>query len=282
MKSGRVFDTTVGQFYEEIHPPEKLKNHYYCCNNQFYLDILFKMIENKQSFGIILLSGDETRMYTVNGENFQLLYTIYYDSPNKHSRGGWSQQRFDRIRLEKINEYYKKITEKMKFYYIDDSTQLPKIKGLILAGPAHTKNKIHEHESFDYRLKKIITNIDTTAEIKDTTICEIIKKNFNRLESECAEVNELIEEFLQSVRLNNGLAVYGLDYVINCLKMNLLKSVIASQSFFDKSGKDLENLCLISGCQLVITQSSIINDYGGIVALSWYLIDHDYLEINFI
>lgn len=267
-----VFDENcnLGQFYEEIDPPKKMRKHIYRCHNHFYLDILYEIIESYETFGIILLSGDESRLYTVNGENYKLLFAMRYNCPNKQSHGGWSQQRFDRLRLEKINEYYKKVLEKIKFYYIDKITDQPNIKGLIFAGPAQTKFKIANHEMFDYRLKKMILGIETTFEINDYTIHEIIKKSSNLLTFEDPIIKNTIEKFSAAIRNDNGLAVYGSNEVKKCLENNLLQYLIIAQSYFDKNNEKFDDICKKNGCQIIITGSSLIENYGGLAGLTWY------------
>src|SRR5207247_494008 len=104
--------------------------------------ILYDMVKTRQTFGIILSSGDEARLYTINGINHKLICTTSCYAPGKQGRGGQSKERLDRIRVEIINEYHKRVIEKMKQYYINTVTNQPQIRGLILAGPADTKNKI--------------------------------------------------------------------------------------------------------------------------------------------
>ena len=131
-KSSRIFDNNAYFVYEEIVPPQKLKKNLYRCDNRFELNILHEMSKKYENYRILLLSGDESKLYNVTGSSHKLLCTITCHAPGKQGHGGQSQQRLDRIRIETINEYHKRVLEKVKLYYIDNATSLPNIKGLIL------------------------------------------------------------------------------------------------------------------------------------------------------
>jgi peptide chain release factor subunit 1 len=56
------------------------------------------------------------------------------DLPKKHGRGGQSALRFARLRLEKRQNYVRKIAELMIQHFITHDR--PNVNGLIMAGPA--------------------------------------------------------------------------------------------------------------------------------------------------
>jgi peptide chain release factor subunit 1 len=237
------------------------------------------MTQNYDNYGIILLSGEKTYLYLATKSQHKLLCTVTAHIPNKQGRGGQSQKRFERLRMETIHEYHKRILDKMKTYYISPSNDQTNIKGLIFAGPSMTKNKIAEHEMMDYRLKKLIMKIETTAEIRENTISEILIKVDDLLISEGNEIKMAVKKFDESLSISDGYAVYGKKQVINLLKNNMLKYLIIHQNYFDEykqvNDLKLDELCQSNGCQMVITQSNIIEKYGGFAGLLWFPSDHN-------
>jgi len=265
-----VFDTNLGNLCCEIEPPQKIKKKLYRCDNRFHLDILYELVNTYDNYGIVLLSGDETRFYLISGPIQKLLFTIECNAPNKQGRGGQSQQRFDRLRLESINEYNKKILEKMKQYFIDRESNQPNIKGLVFAGPSQTKNKVAEHDMFDYRLKKILCRIETTSEITDGTIFTVITKVDDLISSESEETHAIVNQFTESIRRDDGLSIYGEKHIFYCLGHKLLQYLIVSNDYYEINKNKLDAICEKGGCEIVITTSHIIKTYGDIVGLSWY------------
>lgn len=236
------------------------------------------MSKKYENYGILLLSGDESKLYNVTGSSHKLLCIITCHAPGKQGHGGQSQQRLDRIRIETINEYHKRVLEKVKLYYIDNITSLPNIKGLILAGPSQTKHKIAEHDMFDYRLKKIILKIITTAECKNGTIYEVISQIDDILNAESIEVKNAINKFLDAIKFDTGLAVYGQTEVKNALQNNLLNYLIISKNDVKNDEKEFEKKCETSNCKLIVTASASIDSYGGIVGILWYPIKYELNE----
>ncbi len=268
--SSLVFDTSSGNLCCEIEPPQKIRRHWYRCDNKFHLDTLYEQTQTYDGYGVVLLSGNETKLYLVEGPNHKLLSMVECRAKGKQGRGGQSQQRFERLRLEDINDYHKKIHEKLKLHYINHSSDLPSVKGLIFAGPAQTKNKVAEHDMFDYRLKEILTRMETTGEIKEGTIIEVIDKISDLINSESDDIKDIVFQFTESIRTDDGLSIYGYQDISYCMEHNLLHYLIASNHYYDLNHEKLDEYCEKSGCQLVITISQIIETYGGIVGLAWY------------
>jgi peptide chain release factor subunit 1 len=246
----------------------------YMCDHRFHLDFLQSMVEEHDVYGVILLSGEESRLYTVSGSRYKLKCTVGYHAQKKQKKGGWSQQRIDRLRVEKMNVYHKKVLEKIKYHYIDMETNMPNVKGLILAGPAETKIRIRDHDMFDYRLKDIILAVESSAEINDSTIHEVVVK-VDHLLIDDDEAREIVEQFNESIILDDGLASYGPDEIEKYLKWGLLKVVLVHNDFVEEHcgnhfEKELEKKCSNVGCELLTTNSELVKNYGGIVGLLWY------------
>lgn len=272
-KQSLVFDESPGNFCCVIEPPHKVKTYWYRCDSKFHLDFLYAMTEIYDTFGVILLAGEIAKLYSIDGNDYKFLYKLTNYAPSKQGRGGQSKERLERVRLEYYNDYYKRILESAKTYFIDTSTNLPNIKGLILAGPSLTKNKVLDHETFDYRLKKIVKKVITTSEIIDTTIIAVIDQISDLLSDDNDETKIIVKRFNEGITIDNGLSVYGPAIVLKCLNDNQLKHLIVHQSYIDeyKDSKDeLSLICKNNGCQMYISNSNNILTYGRLCGLLWY------------
>ena len=74
-------------------------------------------------------------------------------------REGQSARRFERLRDNELNEYYRRVAEHAHTVFIDQFN----VKGLIVAGPGPTKENFLKEEYLDYRLQKnVIITMDTS------------------------------------------------------------------------------------------------------------------------
>jgi len=95
--------------------------------------------------------------HTLTGDAQQTLFKLDVDLPKKHGRGGQSKNRFARRREEKRGWYTTKIAALTIQYFIDPSTSLPSVKGLVIAGLANLKEDVHK--KLDPRLSKIVVSV---------------------------------------------------------------------------------------------------------------------------
>jgi peptide chain release factor subunit 1 len=256
----------AGEFCMEVIPPIALKRNFYRCDHYFHVDLLRQMMQDHPKYGVILISGDEARIYSVDQDNYKLLMTYNPIIHGKHGRGGQSKNRFERLHEEAVASYHKKVIEKVNSYFINQN-QI-EIKGLIFAGPALTKNKVSENECLDYRLKKLVVKTETTGEITDHSIIELIERNQSLLSAETLEIRNQVDNFEKALQLNSGLAVYGKDETLKSLAEKQLKILIISSNLILNDHIQLQ--CESSGCELIITSSQVIETYGGYTGLLWY------------
>lgn len=250
----------------EVIPPIALKRNFYRCDHYFHVDLLRQMMQDHPKYGVILISGDEARIYSIDQNSHKLLMTYNPIIHGKHGRGGQSKNRFERLHEEAVAGYHKKIIEKVNFYFINDNQVT--IKGLFFAGPSLTKNKVSENECLDYRLKKLVVKTETTGEITDHSILELIDRNQSLLSAETIEICNQVENFKQEIQLNSGLGVYGKDETLNLLEHKQLKTLILSSNLTIEDNIKIQ--CESYGCELIITSNQVIETYGGYTGLLWY------------
>lgn len=153
-------------------PPNPVKKFYYECGKKFYLDDLIKLYDSHDNNAIVLVSGKRTDFYLHNPNRTILLKTMAISLPNQHKTGGYSAQRFERIRNEKIDIYATKICELMVSYYVENGQF--NCKKLIIAGPAEMKDFICKEDIFTKYFANKLAGTFTIAEISDTSIYQVV------------------------------------------------------------------------------------------------------------
>jgi len=253
---------TLGKVCEVIEPEFPVLKSLYICSNKFYLDPLFEMTKVNDIFGIVLVEGEESRVYTYSAPgNVKLLGTITQCAQKRQNNGGQSQARIGRLRVEKNNAFYKKIVEKMNEVYLRENFY-QKIRSIVIAGPAESKDYVAKNSCFDYRLSPLIKPTITCGSITDRTVYEI--GAYCTTEYSDSEHSEIVKEWLNHIELDDGLAVYGEKEVLEFLSIGCIKTLIVSPELFNN---------LVNN-ETIVTDHPTIKDYGGIVGILWYPIKY--------
>jgi len=129
----------------------------YLCDNKFHTEALQELLESDEKFGFIIMDGNGTLFGTLSGNTRTVLHKFAVDLPKKHGRGGQSALRFARLRLEKRHNYIRKVAELATQFFITNDR--PNVSGLVLAGSAEFKSKLHQSDLFDPRLNAVVVKV---------------------------------------------------------------------------------------------------------------------------
>ena len=209
------------------------------------------------------MSGVEASFYKISASKQKYLGKIGFARQKNHSRGGQSQNRIERQRVEKIQSFVKKIGEKNNNYYLTKNKQKLLIKHLIISGTTSLINNISPN--LDLRLQQIISEI-ITLDILDinkvlllshkTTNNEVVKKE-----------NMIINKFLHEINTNSSKAVYGKKEIKYYLESNMIKELIVRDNI-DKYN-DIKS-CIVYKIKFSNTGHTILDNYGDIIGILYY------------
>ena len=118
-----------------LEPPEPVTTYWYKCNNEFFLEPLEYMIEERDTYGVAVIDRREATIASMKGKKINILTHITSGVPGKHKAGGQSQRRFDRVIEQAAHEFLKRIGDHMNDDFIPLKDDL---KGIILGGPGFT------------------------------------------------------------------------------------------------------------------------------------------------
>jgi peptide chain release factor subunit 1 len=83
-------------------PYKLLKDNVYECDSCFHTELLRKQLCDAETYGCIIIDGDEVSFHTICGHVHETIYQKRdVNLPKKHGKGGQSKQRFERIREQK-------------------------------------------------------------------------------------------------------------------------------------------------------------------------------------
>ncbi len=212
-----------------VYPSEPVQVSIYRCDSRFFLEPLERMLDIKESYGLVVLDGRECTLAELRGTNTRILHRINSMAHAKIRKGGQSARRFERLIEESIEYYYKRIGEYMDRYFVNT------VKGVIVGGPGPTKENFVKMSPFNYQIK--ILGVVDTGYTDEYGIREVVAKSSDILsQQEAVKERAIIERFIKEV-VSGGLATYGEAEVRKALESKQASQLLVSEGLTYKRAK---------------------------------------------
>lgn len=125
-----------------IKPPFPVKSEVWKKSDKFYLEDLEKILKIKE-FGLIFLSSGGSSLAKIN-EKISNFKFIKSGVKSKHSKGGFSQQRFERNREKSVKKHLETVNEILKNFFEED------INYIIISGVHSLVKKFRKEFKLDF------------------------------------------------------------------------------------------------------------------------------------
>jgi len=208
-----------------LEPPEPIRVYLYRCDNRFHMEPLLEILQEKNTFGIVLIDGNDAVIATLKGRRVTIVKKMTSGIPGKHRAGGQSARRFERLREAEVNQYYKRVGGHAN----DILGHVSDLKGVIVGGPGPSKYDFEDGEYLNYELKKkIVATIDVSY--VEEGIDEVMEKTPEILRGvRYLEEKKLVQRFLYEVGHDTGMAAYGETEVRRALDSGLVNTLLLSE-----------------------------------------------------
>lgn len=194
----------------DLEPMKAINTSLYKCSNQFDTSALKYLLTSKERYGFLIVDGSGALYGVVQGNARDVLLKFTVDLPKKHGRGGQSSQRFARIRMEKRQNYVRKVCENATPLFISD--EKPNVAGLIIAGCADFKTQVYESAVLDPRIKKIVCNIVDISYGGEQGFNQAIDLSKGCLSGlKLVQEQQVIGKMYEEINLDTGKIVYGVE-----------------------------------------------------------------------
>jgi len=214
-------------FAEIIEPPLPINIYLYRCDSQFYTEPLEEMLEEQDIYGLLLIDRRECTIGFLIGSRIEMAAYLTSRVPGKHGRGGQSQRRFERLTEIAAHEWFVKAGEKASQLFLEKKN----LKGVLVGGPGPTKREFVNANYLDYRIKDKIVGIYDTSYTDEYGLRELISNASSDLEElDVIKDQKLVQRFLNEVRKDSGLALYGEEDVRKALEAGMVEVVIVSDA----------------------------------------------------
>jgi peptide chain release factor subunit 1 len=269
---GRVFDVdqTKEKFIcELLIPPLPIKRNVYRCDRRFYTEFLIDLFEDYQKFGLIMISGEETQFFNITGTSCILIDRFTLHRQKSMKAGGQSAQRFNRIQQNQVDEYVKKICERIRLNFL--SNGLSNNKGVIVTGVGDVKDRLLTSDFLpDVKIIKTLTlsKIDLN----------IVLESCNDLlfQGDAQEEQKVLEKITNMFHTDINKLVYGFEVLRKDIEEGKVKEIIFHIKVEKEFGlewiKKVEDLGGKTTRLKTLNKNNLelIQSYGGVLGIRWY------------
>jgi peptide chain release factor subunit 1 len=211
-----------------IEPHEPVKTRLYRCDQEFILDPLKEMIREKEIYGIIVVDKGDAAIGILKGKRVEMLKRMDSIVPGKTKAGGWSANRYARIREGLLHDFLKKVGEIATANF----KPLPELIGVIIAGPGPIKEEFAEGDFLEYTIKDRILGTVNTAYTGEYGLKEAVERSEDLIaEASVIKEKKILDRFFAELEKDSGLAVYGFFETAEALKAGNVELLLISEAF---------------------------------------------------
>ena len=209
----------------DLEPFKPINTSLYRCDNIFHLNELKYLLQDNDKFGFLIMDGNGSLFGTLQGSTKVIINKFNVNLPKKHSRGGQSSNRFERLRSETRHNYLRKVGEELTKSFITNN--IPNIKGLILAGSAEFKNDLQKSDLFDPRLAPIVLKIVDISYGGEMGFNQAIKLSQDSLKNvKFIHEKIVLERFYVEIAKDSGKYIFGLKETMEAVENGMVDVLI--------------------------------------------------------
>jgi peptide chain release factor subunit 1 len=224
--TGKGIGTEKIEIYS-VEPPKAVQINLYRCDDHFWIEHLKDMMKDDKVVGILSLDTQEAGFGILTGDRWEVVESLTSGVAGKHRQGGQSARRFERLRDNELNEYYRRVADYAQKIFIDEYD----VKGIIIGGPGPTKEGFIREEYLDYRLQNNVIAVLDSSYSGSEGVRELIDKVNDQgimADYRLMEEKKIVKRFISEVYSGKGLGIYGIYDVINALKNGYADLVIVT------------------------------------------------------
>jgi len=207
-------------------PPEPIQSFRYHCDSEFLTEPLENMLADKGLYGLIVLDRREANVGWLKGKRVEPVKSASSLVPGKQRKGGQSAQRFARLRLEAIDNFYQEVAEMANDLFVPKRHDMD---GVLVGGPSPTKDEFLDGDYLHHEVQDIVLGKFDVSYTDESGLKDLVDAGQDALASaELVQDKNDMEEFFKE--LNRGeKATYGFDQVRKNLVMGSVDRLLISE-----------------------------------------------------
>ncbi|MEF8815089.1 MAG: peptide chain release factor aRF-1 [Halovenus sp.] len=207
-------------------PPQPIESFRYHCDSEFLTEPLEEMLADKGLFGLVVLDRREANVGWLRGKRVEPVKSASSLVPGKQRKGGQSAQRFARLRLEAIDNFYQEVAEMADELFVPERHELD---GILVGGPSPTKDEFLDGDYLHHELQDLVLGKFDVEYTDESGLYDLVDAASEVLaEQEILQDKQVMEEFFEELR-DGDLATYGFDQTRENLIMGSVDRLLISE-----------------------------------------------------
>ncbi len=212
----------------EVVPPQPIESRHYRCDKEFVLEPLRQMVVSDKVYGLIAVDKNDAAIGYLQGSNIKTEYTMSSEVPGKTRAGGQSAQRFARIRKEMLKNFLGDVAENAKNALLQKARD-DKLLGILVGGPGFAKEKFMEDHLHQELRDEVVATEDLNYSGEEA-LEELVNKAEDAIQdAEVVKEKNLVNEFFDNLREENGKSEYGVEQVKKALGMGAVDTLLITE-----------------------------------------------------
>ena len=207
-------------------PPQPIESFRYHCDAEFLTEPLAEMMGDKGLFGLVVLDRREANVGWLRGKRVEPVKSATSLVPGKQRKGGQSAQRFARLRLEAIDNFYQEVAGMANDLFVD---QRHEMDGVLVGGPSPTKDEFLDGDYLHHELQDMVLGKFDVAYTDESGLHDLVDAADEVLaEHEVLEDKQTMEQFFEQLHDGNK-ATYGFNATRENLMMGAVETLLISE-----------------------------------------------------
>ena len=207
-------------------PPEPIGSFRYHCDSDFLTEPLAEMLGDKGLYGLIVLDRREANVGWLKGKRVEPVKSASSLVPGKQRKGGQSAQRFARLRLEAIDNFYQEVAEMADELFVPRRHELD---GVLVGGPSPTKDEFLDGDYLHHEVQDLVLGKFDVSYTDESGLYDLVDAAEDVLaETEVMKDKAEMEEFFEELH-DGGKATYGFDATRQNLMMGSVDRLLISE-----------------------------------------------------
>ena len=207
-------------------PPDPVESFRYHCDSAFLTEPLEEMLADKGLYGLIVLDRREANVGWLKGKRVEPVKSASSLVPGKQRKGGQSAQRFARLRLEAIDNFYQEVADMADELFVPRRHELD---GVLVGGPSPTKDEFLDGDYLHHEVaEKVLGKFDVSY-TDESGLYDLVDAASDVLaDAAVMQDKAQMEEFFEELHAGE-LATYGFAETRRNLDMGAVDRLLLSE-----------------------------------------------------
>jgi peptide chain release factor subunit 1 len=207
-------------------PPDPIQSFRYHCDSNFLTGPLEDMLADKGLYGLVVLDRREANVGWLKGKRVEPVKSASSLVPGKQRKGGQSAQRFARLRLEAIDNFYQEVAEMANELFVPERHELD---GVLVGGPSPTKDEFLDGDYLHHELQESVLGKFDVSYTDESGLYDLVDAAQDVLaDAELMEDKRVVERFFEELH-GGELATYGFAPTRENLVMGSVETLLISE-----------------------------------------------------